>query len=344
MKKRVYLFLLINFTLLSALWITLLILHANLSVMLFLLCIVIMGFFGYRIFIQKNRENTLAIRKLLEEKKWDDIIEGTGVDNELIEQLGLIFKEYAKDVKREHSVQIMDKQVQISTLQSQINPHFLYNTMESIRGQALSEGSIEIARMAESLSSFFRYSIDQKGNIVTVQDELKNIQNYLFIQRYRFEDKFDMEMRIDDEDDNIYDYLLPKLTIQPIVENAIYHGLETKYGKGHLTITVTSTQKRLLITISDDGIGMSPDVLASINHNLRKGTTEIQEDRISYGEGTGLALMNVNHRINLVFGNDYGIHVYSTLNRGTDVEIVLPLIRGREKLDNLLEDPVEKTV
>ena len=335
MNKKLRRFFFLDFLILAGFWLILLFKGMD-TCWLFLFFFIILGFlvYSYYSFYSDYQEKKEWIRKVLEEKKWDEILQDPRNDNDLVDLLRLFIKGYSKQVQREHTTQIMDKQVQISTLQSQINPHFLYNTMESIRGQALSEGSIEIAQMGEALSAFFRYSIDQKGNFVTLQDEINNIQNYLFIQSYRFHDKFTSQIHIDDDDSSIYDYILPKLTIQPVVENAIYHGLETKSNKGSVNINVTSTKNRLLITISDDGIGMNQETLDRLNNKLQDRVEYVQEKFNS--SGTGLALINVNRRIKLVFGKDYGIYVYSTLNKGTDVEIVLPLIKEKKHLLDMI--------
>lgn len=343
MNTQVRLFLIINFILLLVGGLVALFSGAPaVWVGIYLTGVIILAVFAYRIFYLKNRRFKEALQKKLEEKKWDDLLAQPMPENELMEFIRPILREYSRSIYREHSVQMMDKQVQISTLQSQINPHFLYNTMESIRGQALVDGSHEIAHMAEALSSFFRYSIDQKGNVVTLQDELANIRNYMYIQEYRFQDKFTLKIQVDEEDSHIYDYLLPKLTIQPIVENAIYHGLETKSGKGLVTITVNVTPKRFLIAISDDGIGMSAGTLAEVNDRLRQ-TGEVTA-QTNDQHGTGLALINVNRRIKLIFGDEYGIYVYSTPNKGTEVEIVLPLIKERKTLLEIMESRRDSSI
>lgn len=135
---------------------------------------------------------------------------------------------YAAYKTRKNNAQILNKQTELTALQSQINPHFLYNTLETIRGQALIDDNEEIAKMVEALSAFFRYSISRKGNLVTLRDELANIENYMLIQRYRFNNRFSMEVLIDEEDEEAFDFLIPRLIIQPVVENAIFHGLEEK--------------------------------------------------------------------------------------------------------------------
>ena len=128
--------------------------------------------------------------------------------------------------EREYAALVYKKQAELDSLQSQINPHFLYNTLESIRGQAVLDKTEKIAKMTEALSAFFRYSIGRKGSIVQLTDELKNTDNYMLIQQFRFGEKVSLQKIISDEE-ALQGYL-PKMTIQPIIENAIYHGLEMK--------------------------------------------------------------------------------------------------------------------
>lgn len=333
MSKKRELLLLIEFILLITMW--LLLFYRGLPVLLLILLfvgIVVTSICIYNVFIAKGLEYKKKVQRILREKKWDEFLENSEEDDEILGLARILVSQYSKEISREYLTNVLDKKVQINTLQNQINPHFLYNTMESIRGQATIEGAYEIANMAEALAAFFRYSISQRGSIVTLQDEIDNVQNYFLIQRYRFHNKFSLTVDIDEDDNSVYDYLLPKLTIQPIVENAIFHGLETKGEKGCVTISVKTTQKRLLITISDDGVGMSPEVLDNVAKKLNSTSTDGEESQDK--TGTGIALMNVNKRIKLFMGYQYGIVLYSTLNRGTDVEIVLPLVKEKA---NLLE-------
>jgi two-component system sensor histidine kinase YesM len=218
------------------------------------------------------------------------------------------------------------KQAQYLALQNQINPHFLYNTLEGIRGETLNAGLDNVARMTEALARFFRYTISSSDNLVTVGTELANVRNYYIIQRYRFGEKLSLAVEYDEEQDpDILSYYLPKLTLQPIVENAVYHGIEQKMGKGRLRIKIESTPKRLIITVSDNGIGMTAERLREIRDRMGNMTLDyIQPDEEPHG---GIAMVNVNNRIRLLFGEEYGICINSTPGVGTDVEITLPLIR-----------------
>ncbi|SHO44550.1 sensor histidine kinase [Anaerocolumna xylanovorans] len=214
------------------------------------------------------------------------------------------------------------KQAEYLALQNQINPHFLYNTLEGIRSEALYAGITEVALMTEALSSFFRYTISNVEHMVTLEEELNNVKNYFIIQQFRFEDRLSISIDTGIEKEELLSAKIPKLTLQPVVENAIYHGLEEKIGKGIVRIKIESTGKRLIITISDNGLGMTEEKVIALNKKFRAISLDgmKQEDTTK----SGIALMNVNSRIKLLFGDEYGLYIYSTQNEGTDVEITIP--------------------
>ena len=239
---------------------------------------------------------------------------------------------WQQKINEEYTVQVSDKQAKIAALQSQINPHFLYNTLECIRSEALLYECQSIADMAKALAAFFRYSISKKENIVTVRDELRNIENYFMIQSYRFENKFSFDIKVSQEDAEVYNYQVPKLSLQPIVENAIFHGLETKAADGKVTIRAYTTDKELVMVISDNGVGIAPDTLLQMQNALRtQGQLEMHK---SSEHGNGIALYNVNQRIKLLFGEAYGLYIYSTKGMGTDVEIWLPKVESGYEAGN----------
>lgn len=230
------------------------------------------------------------------------------------------------------SPQLMDlnkRQAQYLALQNQINPHFLYNTLESIRGEALIAGLSGVADMTESLAKFFRYTITKVENLVSVEEELDNCETYFGIQKYRFGDRLQLHIEYDpDEWEEIMNCRIPKLTLQPILENSIIHGTELKVGEGNLWIRFRRTENRLIITISDDGVGMDEETLAGLNAKLNRGVDAItQQPEEKQG---GIALANVNNRIHLIFGDEYGMHVYSMAECGTDVEISIPVVTRLE--------------
>lgn len=229
----------------------------------------------------------------------------------------------AKILRSPQRIDLNKRQAQYLALQNQINPHFLYNTLESIRGEALIAGLDSVADMTEALARFFRYTITKVENLVSVEEELDNCETYFGIQKYRFGDRLKLHIEYDPEDfDTIMNCRIPKLTLQPILENGIIHGTELKIGVGNLYIRFDCTGDRLLIRISDDGVGMDEETLARLNHKLGKSPDAFGMDEEARG---GIALENVNNRIHLLFGDEYGMHVYSVQGSGTDVEITLPI-------------------
>ena len=168
-----------------------------------------------------------------------------------VAKLEQLIEQYAAQRIRRNNSVIFNKQTELTALQSQINPHFLYNTLDTIRGQALSADDTEAADMIETLASFFRYSISRKGNMVRLRDELNNIENFMKIKQYRYANRFSMQIEIDDEEQIAYDCYVPRLILQPIVENAVVHGLEDVIEDARIYIEVTVAED-LIITVSDN--------------------------------------------------------------------------------------------
>lgn len=243
----------------------------------------------------------------------------------------LQIEEMYKILKSPQFMDLNKRQAQYLALQNQINPHFLYNTLESIRGEALIAGLGGVADMTEALAKFFRYTITKVENLVSVEEELDNCETYFHIQKYRFGDRLCLHVDCEAEDwEEIRNCRIPKLTLQPILENSIIHGTELKIGTGNLRIQFERTDRRLIIRISDDGVGMDEDTLAKLNRRLgRKGNTIAYENE---GQKGGIALINVNNRIHLIFGEEYGMHVYSIPQKGTDVEITIPIVTDEQEL------------
>ena len=224
------------------------------------------------------------------------------------------------------------RQAQYLALQNQINPHFLYNTLESIRSEAMEAGIYNVMNMTEALANFFRYTISKVENIVRLEEELQNVETYFSIQQYRFEDKLRLSIEYEEEErDMLFKCLMPKLILQPVVENSIIHGIERKMGVGTVRIILKCTESRLMIQISDDGVGMPPEVLERLNRQLNQPVFE--SIRMAKEQG-GIAIVNVNNRIHLIFGETYGISINSTPGVGTDVMINLPLTTSRRQIKN----------
>jgi two-component system sensor histidine kinase YesM len=244
-----------------------------------------------------------------------------------------LFEQFREVLSPSQLFDMNKRQAQYLALQNQINPHFLYNTLESIRSEAIQSGLDSVADMTQSLATFFRYTITKVENLVSVEEELQNCETYFNIQQYRFGNRLQLSIEYAQEDwDDIIRCRIPKLTMQPILENSIIHGTELKVGIGHLKIHLAKTNKRLLIRISDDGLGMDEGRLISINNNLGKSGLNITsaEQEVK----GGFALVNVNNRIRLLFGDEYGLHVFSIPGVGTDVEISLPAISSDREIVN----------
>lgn len=246
----------------------------------------------------------------------------------------VLLQQIKSSLGREYVALINKKQAEVNALQSQINPHFLYNTLDCIRGKALLDNVPEIANMTESLANFFRYSISRKGNMVTLSDELKNIDTYIEIQKFRFGDRF--EVIKDFEATNVNDIIIPKLTLQPIVENAIYHGIELSERKGYITIKIVETTDRVLLRISDNGVGMDKEKLEELNRSMSDKLQLTQDSTQTSSQGS-IAIKNVSDRIKLCFGESYGIVVYSIKGIGTDVEVRIPLIHANDDSNSSIQ-------
>lgn len=236
-----------------------------------------------------------------------------------------------KIVTATRTLDMSKRQAQYRALQNQINPHFLYNTLEGIRSEAIMAGLDNLADMTEALAIFFRYTISKVENLVTVEEELENCATYFKIQQYRFGSRIHLEIEQDEEDwDDILHCMIPKLTLQPILENSIIHGIELKLDEGKVTISISRTKSRLLIKVSDDGVGMNRETLDKLNAKL--GSKEEEVKNYTQPEKRGVALVNVNNRIHLIFGEEYGMHVYSLENMGTSVELSIPVIYNENEL------------
>ena len=208
--------------------------------------------------------------------------------------------------------QELKRKSELQVLQAQINPHFLYNTLDSIIWMAETGKSKEVILMTASLAKLFRLSISKGQEFISIFNEIEHIKNYLTIQKMRYKSKLDFEINVDK---SILSYKVIKIILQPLVENAIYHGIRNNAGKGNIQITGIRKGNRILLQVIDNGIGMSPEEI----HNM------YQKDRTSE-RGSGIGVQNVDQRIKLHFGDPYGLHFESELGKGTTVNIWLPVI------------------
>ncbi len=201
---------------------------------------------------------------------------------------------------------------ELNSLQAQINPHFLYNTLDSIVWMIENENYDGAIIMVTALARLFRISLSKGKNIITVRDELEHAKNYLTIQNIRYKNKFTYEIKAEE---SILECGIIKLIVQPLIENAIYHGMEFMNGDGEILVKAYK-QEDLYIDIIDNGLGMPQEVADDLLTNEGK----------SKGSGSGIGLKNVNERIQLYFGTDYGLEIYSEPDEGTTIRIHMPCV------------------
>lgn len=225
--------------------------------------------------------------------------------NEMTEEIGNL----VEDIKeKQRNIHLMETQL----LQAQINPHFLYNTLDTIVWLAEDNRNEEAVSMVTSLSDFFRTTLCQGRDNITVKEERFHIESYLRIQQFRYQDIMDYEIDIAKE---IYPYIIPKLLLQPLVENALYHGVKLKRGKSLIRVTGKQDGNRLIFQVKDNGRGMNAEELARLRENIEKGPGERKTG--SFG------LANVNQRIRHYYGEEYGLYIESVENMGTEATIII---------------------
>ncbi|WP_337540699.1 sensor histidine kinase [Suilimivivens sp.] len=208
--------------------------------------------------------------------------------------------------------QIRLRKAEFELLQAQINPHFLYNTLDTIVWLAEAGDQKRVVSMVGNLSDFFRTSLNQGKDIIPIREELAHVRSYLEIQQVRYQDILRYEITVPED---LYEYKIPKITIQPLVENALYHGIKNKRGQGTITITGERSENGFVLYVRDNGIGMIQERLNEVRAGIQK---------LSYTGKEIYGLYNVNERIRLNFGETYGISIESTYGEGTCVSISLP--------------------
>jgi two-component system sensor histidine kinase YesM len=251
------------------------------------------------------------------------------------DEIGLISSAYNKMcdqmqiwIDKQYSTQIQLRTAELHALTAQINPHFIYNTLESIRMQALMDGNEKVSEMLILFGSMFRWAIQSDENIVRLEDELEYISSYLQLQNIRLSNTINICINVDDR---FLDCGIPKLVLQPIVENTIIHSkspeLKNTKRLSEIRITVTQSGKDLQIGISDNGPGITIEKLNAIRNSLRESSS------LQYSGGIGLK--NVHDRLHLMFGSSYGLTIESQESIGTRVSICIPMMSRKEMVDNV---------
>lgn len=238
----------------------------------------------------------------------------------LFNEIGILVNSY-NDMKNRinnlininYKSKIEQKELELKQLQNQINPHFIYNTLESIHMMAEINDDPETSTMAEYFGTIIRYSMNRRINTVKLKEEIAIIENYIYLQRIRFDTLFTIENLVNDD---VLECEIIKMIIQPLIENSIYHGLSECSGDGKIIIQALHIDNNLVITISDNGIGIEEKRLRSLNDYIN-GKNE---------SFNGIALRNINRRLKLHYGNDYGLEVFSVLGKGTSMTLTLPYL------------------
>ena len=234
-----------------------------------------------------------------------------------VQDMKFRIKGLMQDIVNEHEEK---RKSEFDSLQAQINPHFLYNTLDIIVWQIENEKQSEAVHTVTALARFFRLSLGKGKNIVTVKDEIEHVKNYLMIQHMRFKNKFDYEFDIAED---VLELPSLKLMLQPLVENAIYHGMEFMDGDGLIMVKAWQEENELYLSVADNGLGMTEDKVETILTG---------KSASGNGRGSGIGVKNVNERIKLYFGEAYGLTIDSEPDEGTTVIIHLPAKDEKESL------------
>jgi two-component system, sensor histidine kinase YesM len=254
-------------------------------------------------------------------------VRGTREVEQLSQRFNLMVSRIRELMRQNIREQEAKRKSELEVLQAQINPHFLYNTLNSVVRLAESGKNTEVITMITSLSKLFRISLSKGKNIIPVQDELEHIRHYLIIQNIRFKNQFDFVIEAGEE---TLTCRTLKLILQPLVENAIQHGIEMMQDTGHIKITCGIVEGKILLQVIDNGLGMSPETVKRLLDRDRDRGRDLERGpakAIGTGSGSGVGVRNVHERIRLAFGEEYGLVFESELEEGTTVKVWLPVLR-----------------
>jgi two-component system sensor histidine kinase YesM len=232
---------------------------------------------------------------------------------ELALDFNLMVRKIKKLIEEDYNKRLILQEAEYKYLRAQINPHFIYNTLDSINWMAMQSGQRQISKVSVALGRLLRRSISSKQDAITVGDEIESIVDYVTIQKMRYGDRLNFEISVDEK---YRDCIIPRSTLQPIVENALVHGIEKSASQGLIRVTALEQDDKLVLCVEDNGVGMTQ---ARINQAM---TGDIDETTDSH---TGVGIKNVYKRIQLLFGESYGIHIESRLGEGTKIFLYLPM-------------------
>lgn len=276
-----------------------------------LLTVLIIRFFS-KLFSNPARELANAMQEF--EKNTNNFefksIEGTAEITSLTESFEHMVVQIKELVEKVRQEEITLRKTELKALQAQINPHFLYNTLDAIAWLCEEERHKDAVEMVNSLAKLFRISISRGHELITIEKEMQHAKSYLKIQNFRYKNQFTYSFDVDEE---CLNYLCNKITLQPIIENAIYHGIDRMVDEGKINIGIHQKGDRIIFTVEDNGVGMTEEQCEEILH-------KDASDRV------GIGIKNVNDRIKIYFGEEYGLTIQSELDEGTRVTISMPKI------------------
>lgn len=249
------------------------------------------------------------------------------IEVEKNDEIGFLIKSFNKMtyrlnelINKTYKLEIREKEAQFKALQAQISPHFLYNALDTINWSLIENGDFKTSSTLGALSEILRYSIDDFEKNVSINKEIKQVENYLKIQKSRFEDRFNYSVNIEE---NILKEKIPKLLLQPLVENAVVHGVENFKTGGIIKVNGYSIDNKIIIEISDNGAGINTSKLKELNERFNEKIQDNNKYKTSH-----IGLLNVNERIKLVYGNEYCMKIKSEVNKGTIIHLILGKINN----------------
>ena len=226
--------------------------------------------------------------------------------NDMTQEIGLLVEDIKQNQENLHLIEM-------KLLQAQINPHFLYNTLDTIVWLAEMKKNDEVVAIVTYLSSFFRTTLSKGKDFITIQEEKLHVESYMNIQKFRYQDVMDFEIHIDKE---LYPYTIPKLMLQPLAENALVHGVRNKRGNSHISITGRKDGDNIIFQVIDDGRGMDKKELQKLRQCIANNSNNATDNG-------GFGIVNVNQRIRSYYGDEYGISYESELGKGTVATITI---------------------
>lgn len=294
-----------------------------------IICIsVILLLFLYYFYSKKTNKPILQLKTAMEKVQNGEL--DTRVEVYSNDEIGFLAKgmnqmtkNLQEHIKRVYIAEIRQREAEIKTLKTQIQPHYLYNTLDVIRMTAVMNDDYQTAGLLDGLSGQLKYLIGGAREIVTLRDEIENVENYFKIVRVRYENRFGLDINVNEE---FLDLRVPQLILQPVVENSVKYGLRPKEESGIIAINVQVEGERLLISVMDNGLGMSQQKLREVQELLENKET-VKHAR---SKKASIGLKNAHDRIKLILGEEYGMEIISYEGMGTIVKFSLPVMREKD--------------